>query len=175
MLRQGCRDLAIAATSLNSKGKLGNIAARVLHILNWQLFKCDVAIGAEIDKTCMFYHYGLGLVINGHVSIGARSVIMHNVTIGSLYVDGPDGSMEDKQPGYPTIGERCFVGVGAIILGDVSIGDGATVAAGAVVLKDVPPGCVVAGVPARIVKEPNDRGGIPDCTSCNEDKCEARG
>jgi acetyltransferase-like isoleucine patch superfamily enzyme len=41
----------------------------------------------------------------------------------------------------------------AIILKGVTIGDGAVIAAGAVVTKDVPPDAVVAGNPARVVKE----------------------
>ena len=41
----------------------------------------------------------------------------------------------------------------ATILKGVTIGDGAIVAAGAVVTKDVPPKCIVAGVPARIIRE----------------------
>jgi acetyltransferase-like isoleucine patch superfamily enzyme len=47
------------------------------------------------------------------------------------------------------IGERAFIGYRAIIMPGVSIGDDAVVAAGAVVTRDVPPGVVVAGVPAR--------------------------
>jgi acetyltransferase-like isoleucine patch superfamily enzyme len=40
-----------------------------------------------------------------------------------------------------------------MILKGVNIGNGAIVAAGAVVTKDVPPNCMVAGVPAKIIKE----------------------
>lgn len=53
------------------------------------------------------------------------------------------------------IGRNVWVGVNATILPGVTIGKGAIVAAGAVVTKDVPPRTLVAGVPAKIVKELN--------------------
>lgn len=50
-----------------------------------------------------------------------------------------------------TIGDRVFVGAGAVINMGVTIGDEAVIGAGAVVTKDVPARTVVAGVPARRV------------------------
>jgi len=51
------------------------------------------------------------------------------------------------------IGEHVWIGTRAIILKGVTIGDGAVVAAGAVVCKDVPAKCLVAGVPAKVIRE----------------------
>lgn len=50
------------------------------------------------------------------------------------------------------IGDGCWIGANATILGGVTIGDGAVVAAGAVVTKDVEPYTLVGGVPARVLK-----------------------
>lgn len=51
------------------------------------------------------------------------------------------------------IGKRCFIAVGATILPGVKIGDEVIVGAGAVVTKDVPSNVIVAGNPARIIRE----------------------
>ena len=51
------------------------------------------------------------------------------------------------------IGNHVWIGRSAIILKGVTIGDGAIVGAGSVVTRDVPPGCLVAGNPARVIKE----------------------
>jgi acetyltransferase-like isoleucine patch superfamily enzyme len=52
-----------------------------------------------------------------------------------------------------TIGEHVLICSHALVLKGVTIGDGAVVAAGAVVRDDVPPRALVAGVPARVVRE----------------------
>jgi len=51
------------------------------------------------------------------------------------------------------IGKRCFIAVGATILPGVTIGDEVIVGAGAVVTKNVPSNVIVAGNPARIIRE----------------------
>lgn len=55
--------------------------------------------------------------------------------------------------GITKIGNKVWIATGAMILPGITIGDGAIVAAGAVVTKDVAARCMVAGVPAKVVKE----------------------
>lgn len=50
------------------------------------------------------------------------------------------------------IGRRCWIGFNSAIMKGVTIGDDSIVAAGSIVIRDVPPGVIVAGNPARIVK-----------------------
>lgn len=67
---------------------------------------------------------------------------------------GDEAAFFDWRRAHPvSIGHDVWIGHGAIILPGRSVGDGAVVAAGAVVTKDVPPYSVVAGTPARIVRQ----------------------
>ena len=58
------------------------------------------------------------------------------------------------------VGDKVWIGMGAILLKGVHIGTGAAVGAGAVVVKDVSAATVVAGNPARVVAAFDDRGSI---------------
>jgi len=57
--------------------------------------------------------------------------------------------------GLLSIGNGCWLGNGARIIGPLTIGDNAIVAAGAVVVQDVPSGSIVAGVPAKVIGHRN--------------------
>lgn len=86
------------------------------------------------------------------ITIGEDVAISHNVTIMDSDAHNIlDGKHRKTKP--ITIGNHIWIGTGATILKGVTIGDGAVVAAGAVVVKDVPDACIVAGVPAKIIKK----------------------
>ncbi len=89
---------------------------------------------------------------------GAAITLANDVVFGhqvGLYTSDHDpddaGLMRRNAP--IVIGDHVFVGSRAIILPGVTIGRGALVAAGAVVTKDVPPFAIVAGNPARVIRE----------------------
>src|SRR5437899_4344768 len=97
------------------------------------------------------------------VSVGVRVSLGRHVLIANrVFLAGDDGHPLDpvarrNQPGSATgtivVEDDAWIAESAIILKDVRIGQGAVVAAGAVVTADVPPFTVVAGNPARLVKE----------------------
>ena len=87
-----------------------------------------------------------------HIEIGEDVVISHDVTI--MDSDAHEICNEGYVKTKPIkIGNHVWIGSRAMILKGVTIGDGAIVAAGSIVTKDVPAGCLVAGNPARIMKE----------------------
>jgi maltose O-acetyltransferase len=101
----------------------------------------------------VFINYGTSLVSSAHVKIGNDCLIGTKVMV----MDCDFHRVEDKAwdtTGVPVVLEdRVWLGNRSIVLKGVRIGHDAVVAAGSVVTKDVPPRTVVAGVPARVVRE----------------------
>ena len=95
------------------------------------------------------------------IGIGARFWNFNHIYVGKFCMFAADVTLvngghavDSLEPfsGPLHIGNGCWIGNGARIVGPLSIGDNVIVAAGAVVVKDVPAGTVVAGVPARVVR-----------------------
>jgi carbonic anhydrase/acetyltransferase-like protein (isoleucine patch superfamily) len=130
-----------------------------------------------IDPTAFIAH---GAIVLGDVHLGAESSVWYNavlrgdtdrITIADQS-NIQDLSMIHADPGVPcsvgsrvTVGHRvilhgctieddCLIGMGAIVLNRVRVGRGSVIGAGAVLLEgmDVPPGSLVVGVPAKIVR-----------------------
>lgn len=82
-----------------------------------------------------------------HADTGVPNVIGEEVTVGHRCV------LHGAQ-----VGDRCLIGMGAVLLGGSRVGDESLVAAGAVVREnfEVPPRTLVAGVPAKIVRDLSD-------------------
>lgn len=101
---------------------------------------------------------------SGFVNHGARIHCFKNIKIGNRVYIGDDVAIRDsdgheiigseKPSAMPiAIGDSVWIGAKVTIVKGVAIGEGAVVATGAVVTKNVPPHAMVAGVPARVVKE----------------------
>ncbi|MBQ4443204.1 MAG: sugar O-acetyltransferase [Clostridia bacterium] len=104
-----------------------------------------------------FYaNFNLTLVDDGRITIGNNVLIGPNVTIATPLhpMDVAGRNSKANQRNLPvTICDNVWIASSATILPGVTVGEGAVVAAGAVVTKDVPPRVLVAGVPARVVRE----------------------
>jgi len=94
---------------------------------------------------------------SGYIEIGDCVLMGPRVTLLAENHNFADVGLPIKLQGVEragiSIGDDCWLGAGCIVLAGVSIGKGSVVAAGAVVAEDVPPMTVVAGVPARVVRE----------------------
>ncbi len=126
-----------------------------------------------------------GAVIRDQVEIGKNAIIMMGamINIGSVVGEGTMIDMNVVLGGRATVGKNCHIGAGAVLAGvieppsampvvieddvvvganavvleGVTVGKGSVVAAGAVVTEDVPPLSVVAGTPARVIKEIDEK------------------
>ena len=115
----------------------------------------EVVIG---DHTFIGHH--TSLVVSSSVRVGKHCLIAGDVRISDY--DGHPIDAECRRAGEPApvdsirpvvIGDDVWIGNNALILKGVHIGDRSIVGAGAVVTRDVPPDVVVAGNPARVVKQ----------------------
>ena len=100
---------------------------------------------------------GLHNTVIGPVTIGSHVNLAQGITITALNHNFKDNNQRIDDQGVSTnqviIGDDIWIGANAVVLPGVSIGNHSVVAAGAVVTKDVPPHSLVAGVPAKIIKE----------------------
>ncbi|KHG41718.1 MULTISPECIES: gamma carbonic anhydrase family protein [Aphanizomenon] len=82
------------------------------------------------DGAILHGDLGVPTILEDHVTVGHRAVV-HSAHI-----------------------ERgCLIGIGAIVLNGVRVGTGSIIGAGAVVTKNVPPGSLVMGIPAKVVRQ----------------------
>ena len=110
----------------------------------------DVIIG---DHT----RIGLHNTIIGPVTIGSHVNLAQGITVTALNHNFKDPDKRIDEQGVSKapviIEDDIWIGANAVILPGVTIGNHSVVAAGAVVTKDIPPHSLVAGVPAKIIKQ----------------------
>jgi len=104
----------------------------------------------DIDISINSVGPGFHLQHRGFRHLNANTKIGKNCEILPLVLIGNKAPNAHGKP--ITIGDNCYISTGAIILGPVTIGNNVTIAAGAVVTRDVPDNCIVAGIPAKILK-----------------------
>lgn len=106
---------------------------------------------------------GMGNVLIGPVRIGNHVMLAQNIVLSGLNhqyqnVDLPI-SQQPVSTGPIVVEDECWIGANAVITAGVTIGKHSVVAGGSVVTKNVPPYCVVAGNPAKIIKQYNAETG----------------
>jgi serine O-acetyltransferase len=113
---------------------------------------CEYVYGSRIEPSCrigrrvLLAHASGGIILGHHATVGDDCILRHNVTLGAR---------GHTKPGDPILGARVEVGVGAVIIGAITVGDGAVIGANAVVTVDVPPGALVRA-PVATIRTPGE-------------------
>jgi len=105
-----------------------------------------INIGAVIGEKTMI---DMGVVLGGRATVGKNC----HIGAGSVLA----GVIEPPSAKPVIIEDDVLIGANAVVLEGVTVGKGAVVAAGAVVTQDVPPYTVVAGTPARKIKDIDEK------------------
>lgn len=116
-------------------------------------------VGTDVGPGLYLAH-PWGIVVSPRSKIGWNCNLGKNVTIG-YKSRGP-------RQGYPSLGDRVYVGTGAVIIGGIAIGDDCAIGANAVVTRDLPERSVAAGVPARVIGQQGSHGIVNNTLPTNE-------
>lgn len=127
--------------SQSSKGVIYGFYRLKLHWLGEKL-AIDMTPSVRIGRGFYIMHLG-GIVINSSCKIGEYVNINSGVVIGA--------EVRGKRAGVPTIGNYCYIGKNATIVGNIEIGDDVLIAPGAYVNFDVPAHSIVLGNPGKII------------------------
>lgn len=121
-------------------------------------FHCDYGIHTRVGAR-VFANFGLTILDAAPVTIGDDVQIGPNVQlVAATHPLEPTPRREKWESAAPiTLGDNVWLGASVVVCPGVTIGADSVVAAGAVVTKNVPAGVLVAGVPARVIRELPDQ------------------
>ena len=131
---------------------------RVFSLGDYSVIESFACINNAVGDVIIGDHTRIGLhnTIIGPVEIGNNVNLAQGITVTALNHNFSDTNKRIDEQGVSTnpvtIEDDVWVGANAVILPGVTIGEHCVVAAGAIVTKDVPPHSLVAGVPAKVIK-----------------------
>jgi serine O-acetyltransferase len=111
----------------------------------------SIPASAHIGRSFYIGHFG-GIILNSNTVIGSNCNISQGVTIGV------SGTGENR--GVPVIGDKVYIGAGAVVCGKINIGNNVLIGACSLVNRDLPDNSVVVGVPAGVISMKGSEGYI---------------
>lgn len=115
-------------------------------------FHCEFGKNLTLGQR-VFINMGCTFQDAGGIVIGDDSLIGQGCVLTTLNHGEAPERRADMLPAPVVIGRRVWLGAGVTVVPGVTIGEGAIVGAGSVVTKDVPAKVIVAGVPARVIRD----------------------
>jgi acetyltransferase-like isoleucine patch superfamily enzyme len=115
----------------------------------------EIQKNAAIGKRCKISSHTFiceGVTIEDNVFIGHGVMFINDSYPRSTTADGSLQSEADWKVERTIVKKGASIGSGATILANITIGENAIVGAGSVLTKDVPPNCIVAGNPAKVLR-----------------------
>jgi len=119
---------------------------RLISHINRFFTGIEIHPGAKIGEG-FFIDHGMGVVIGETSEIGNNVTMYQGVTLG--------GTSHQRTKRHPTLGNNVVVGVGAQLIGAITIGENTKIGAGSVVVTSVPANATVVGVPGRVIEVRN--------------------
>lgn len=126
---------------LEAGGKFATLIASTAHVSKY----ARLGMGTVVMHQAMI---NAGAIIGNNVIINTFANIEHDAIIGNqCHIS--TGSMIN---GECNVGERVFIGSLSVLSNGIDVGNDTIVGAGTIVIKSLPSNCIVAGVPAKIIK-----------------------
>ena len=132
--------------SVFPKNSIRGLIYRALLIHYSYKYGFQILPNTKIGKGLYIGHRG-PVVINGLVEIGDNCTVAHIVNIGQ--------TNRGQKAGCPKIGNKVFIGAGAVLVGKIVIGNNVLIAPNAYINFDVPDNSIVTGNPAIIKQQAN--------------------
>lgn len=136
--------------SMYKRNSLLGIFYRLILLKLGHKYGFQIPTNTNIGSGLYIGHFGT-IVINKKATIGKNCNIAHSITIGQ--------ANRGKLKGYPTIGDKVWIGTGSVIVGKITIGSNVLIAPNSFVNFDVPENSLIIGNPAKIINKDNPTAG----------------
>ncbi len=127
-----------------TKSKLLRKFVTIFHSFFSMLSNCSIPYACNIGDRVLFKHGFSGVYLSSGAKIGNNCTILHNVTVGSKYLD---------KSSSPKIDSNVLIGVGAVIVGDIKIGSNSKISPNSFVMENIDSGTIIISDCLKIRKK----------------------